>query len=154
MSNFNELYQQVILEHNKKPRNFTVLDCANCYAIGKNPLCGDQFAVYVNVADDGTIESIGFQGEGCAISKASASLMTTLVKGKNIKDAKQLKEQFQGMITGSLDIEKEPHNLGKLTLLSGVKQYPARAKCATLGWHALVAALDGQNETSTESEPA
>jgi nitrogen fixation NifU-like protein len=150
MSDYSELYQQVILEHNKKPRNYAVLEDANHYAVGKNPLCGDQFAVYAKVTDDGTIESIGFQGAGCAIAKASASLMTTQVKGKSKEEAHQLKEEFQKMVTGELDLACEEHHLGKLTLFSGVKEYPVRVKCATLAWHTLDAALSGQSETSTE----
>lgn len=151
MSDYSELYQQVILEHNKKPRNFKVLEGANRYALGKNPLCGDQFAVYLTLNPDGTIEDIGFQGEGCAIAKASASLMTTQVKGKTVADAHQLKEEFQKMVTGDLDVAHAEHHLGKLTLFSGVQEYPARVKCATLAWHTLDAALAGdQQEVTTE----
>ena len=146
-----DLYQQVILEHNQKPRNFKVLETANAYALGKNPLCGDQFAVYVSVSDDGTIEDIGFQGMGCAISKACASMMTTQVKGKTKIDALQLKDEFQKMLLGELDETTTPHHLGKLTMFSGVKQYPVRVKCATLAWHTLEAALEGKaSEISTE----
>jgi nitrogen fixation protein NifU and related proteins len=151
MSDYNELYQEVILEHNKKPRNFKVLDAANHYAVGKNPLCGDQFAVYLTMNDDGTIDDIGFQGTGCAIAKASASLMTTQVKGKSSQDALQLKDEFHKMVTGELDTTQEPHHLGKLTLFSGVQEYPARVKCATLAWHTLEAAMAGtQQEITTE----
>lgn len=150
MSDYSELYQQVILEHNKKPRNFKVLENANQYAVGKNPLCGDQFAVYLTMNDDGTIDDIGFQGEGCAIAKASASLMTTQVKGKSKAEAHQLKEEFQKMVTGELDTAHEDHHLGKLTLFSGVQEYPVRVKCATLAWHTLDAALAGTQEVTTE----
>jgi nitrogen fixation NifU-like protein len=151
MADYNELYQQVILEHNKKPRNFKVLEGANRYALGKNPLCGDQFAVYVHLNDDGTIDDIGFQGEGCAISKASASLMTTNVKGKKLDDARVLKEEFQKLLTGQLNEASDEHHLGRLTIFSGVREYPVRVKCATLAWHTLDAALSGaQQEISTE----
>lgn len=151
MTEYNELYQQVVLEHNKKPRNFTVLESANRYAVGKNPLCGDQFVIYAKVADDGTITDISFQGSGCAISKASASLMTVNVKGKTLKEAHQLKEEFQKMVTGQLDPRKEAHHLGKLTIFEGVKEYPVRVKCATLAWHALEAALsEAVQEITTE----
>ncbi len=150
MTDYNDLYQQVILEHNKKPRNFKVLEDANKYSLGKNPLCGDQFAMFLKVDENGVIQDIGFQGDGCAISKASASMMTSFVKGKNKEEAHQLKEEFQKMLTGELDVEREPHHLGRLTILSGVKDYPVRVKCATLAWHTLDAALSGEQEVSTE----
>lgn len=149
MSDYNELYQQIILEHNKKPRNFKVLESANAYSLGKNPLCGDQFAVYTKLDEQGNIEDIGFQGDGCAISKASASLMTNAVKGKNRDEALQMRDEFQKLLTGQLD-ENQPHHLGRLTILSGVREYPVRVKCATLAWHTLAAALEGQAETTTE----
>jgi nitrogen fixation protein NifU and related proteins len=152
VSDYNELYQQVILEHNKKPRNFTVLEDANAYALGKNPLCGDQFAVYVKLGEDGeTLESISFQGSGCAIAKASASLMTTFIKGKTKTDAMTLRDDFQQMVTGQMDAETEKTRLGRLSILSGVKDYPVRVKCATLAWHTMAAALQGQQDSvSTE----
>jgi nitrogen fixation NifU-like protein len=149
MSDYNELYQQVILEHNKKPRNFKVLESANAYSLGKNPLCGDQFAVYTQLNDAGVIEDIGFQGDGCAISKASASLMTNAVKGKTKAEAQQMIDEFQKLLTGQMSVD-EPNHLGRLTILSGVREYPVRVKCATLAWHTLAAALQGQTETSTE----
>jgi nitrogen fixation NifU-like protein len=149
MTDYNELYQQIILEHNKKPRNFKVLEGAKYYSLGKNPLCGDQFAMYLDVDDSGTITDIGFQGDGCAISKASASLMTNAVKGKKKDEALQMRDEFQQLLTGQFD-ESQPHHLGRLTILSGVKEYPARVKCATLAWHTLGAALQGEQETSTE----
>lgn len=152
MSDYSELYQQVILEHNKKPRNFTVLDDANRYALGKNPLCGDQYAVYVKVGEDGTIENIGFQGTGCAISKASASLMTSNVKGKTVDDARVMKDEFQKMVTGDLDTDTQPNHLGRLAIFSGVKTYPARVKCASLAWHALDAALSGATQEITTED--
>lgn len=150
MSEYNELYQQVILEHNKKPRNFAVLECANHYALGKNPLCGDQFAVYLDVDDNGTIQDISFQGNGCAIAKASASLMTMNVKGKSEAEAKVLKDEFQKMVTGQLDPKSQENHLGRLSIFEGVKEYPVRVKCATLAWHTLDAALSGAEEVTTE----
>lgn len=148
MSDYNELYQQVILEHNKKPRNFKVLEVTTAKkAFGKNPLCGDQFFVTVDVDDQGQILDIGFQGDGCAISKASASMMTTAVKGKTQAEAMQMREEFQKMLTDTLPTE---HHLGRLTILEGVKEFPVRVKCATLAWHALAAALEGQEEVTTE----
>lgn len=149
MSDYNELYQQIILEHNKKPRNFKVLESANAYSIGKNPLCGDQFALYAKLDEQGNIEDIGFQGDGCAISKASASLMTNAVKGKNREEALVMMDEFQKLLTGQLD-ESHPHHLGRLTILSGVREYPVRVKCATLAWHTLASALKGEVETTTE----
>ena len=149
MSDYNELYQQIILEHNKKPRNFKVLESANAYSLGKNPLCGDQFAIYTELDENGTIKDIGFQGDGCAISKASASLMTNAVKGKSKTEALQMKDEFQKLLTGEMSAD-EPNHLGRLTILSGVREYPVRVKCATLAWHSLAAALQGQSETSTE----
>jgi nitrogen fixation protein NifU and related proteins len=147
-----ELYQQVILEHNNKPRNFKVLETANYYAVGKNPLCGDELAVYLYINDQGFIEDVGFQGSGCAIAKASASLMTTQIKGKTLAEAQQLKHEFQAMVTDELDITTSTHHLGKLTLFEGVKQYPVRIKCATLAWHAMDAALLSKEEpVSTEA---
>lgn len=149
MSDYNELYQQVILEHNKKPRNFKVLESANAYSLGKNPLCGDQFALYAQLDEEGKITDIGFQGDGCAISKASASLMTNAVKGKSREEALEMKEEFQKLLTGQM-AEDATHHLGRLTILAGVREYPVRVKCATLAWHTLAAALQGQAETSTE----
>ncbi len=149
MSDYNELYQQIILEHNKKPRNFKVLESANAYSLGKNPLCGDQFALYAKLDEHDQIEDIGFQGDGCAISKASASLMTNAVKGKSRKEALEMMDEFQKLLTGQLD-DSQPHHLGRLTILSGVREYPVRVKCATLAWHTLAAALKGQEEASTE----
>lgn len=149
MSDYNELYQQVILEHNKKPRNFKILESANAYSLGKNPLCGDQYAIYTELDENGNIQDIGFQGDGCAISKASASLMTNAVKGKTREEALQMKDEFQKLLTGEMSADA-PNHLGRLTILSGVREYPVRVKCATLAWHTLAAALQGQTETSTE----
>ena len=144
-----QLYQQAVLDHSKNPRNFRILPDATRSAEGKNPLCGDQFAIAACVDGDGKITDIGFQGDGCAISKASASLMTHAVKGKTREEALQMRDEFQQLLTGELS-ENDPHHLGRLTILSGVKQYPIRVKCATLAWHTLGAALQGKEEVSTE----
>jgi len=142
-----ELYQEVILDHNRRPRNFRALD-AGQKAEGFNPLCGDRITVYLSV-DDGVIRDVAFQGSGCAISKASASLMTESVKGKTVAEAQALFERFQQMITARADAPVD--NLGKLTVLAGVRQFPVRVKCASLAWHTLRAAVDARNEVvSTE----
>jgi nitrogen fixation NifU-like protein len=150
MSQYNELYQQVILEHNKSPRNYGAIEGAQCVAYGKNPLCGDEYAVYVNTDTEGNISDIKFQGDGCAISKASASLMTTNVAGKSKATATEMKDAFQKMLLKELPATEAKAAIGKLTIFEGVKEYPARVKCATLCWHTLVAALDGQQEITTE----
>src|SRR5437867_7566599 len=140
MSDLRELYQEVILDHNKRPRNFQKLERANRAAEGYNPLCGDQITVYLCVEDD-VIRDVSFQGSGCAISKASASLMTTSVKGKTTADAEVLFEKIHKMLTGELGTKVDPHELGKLAVLSGVCEFPARVKCASLAWHTLHTAL-------------
>jgi nitrogen fixation NifU-like protein len=150
MSELSELYQQVILDHNKKPRNFHKLETANHRAEGFNPLCGDQLNVYVELEGD-NVKDVSFEGSGCAISKASASMMTQAVKGKSKEEAESLFEEFHRMVTGRLDAETEPNHLGRLTIFAGVREFPVRIKCATLSWHTLVAALHNQASTSTES---
>ncbi|MEA2176540.1 MAG: nitrogen fixation protein NifU [Blastocatellia bacterium] len=149
MSELSELYQQVILDHNKKPRNFRKLDAANRHAEGHNPLCGDQLTVYMQVEGD-VVQDISFEGSGCAISKASASMMTQSIKGKSKQEAEILFNEFHRMVTGELDQETEPHNLGRLTIFSGVREFPARVKCASLSWHTMHAALNNQEMVSTE----
>jgi nitrogen fixation protein NifU and related proteins len=149
MSELSELYQQVILDHNKKPRNFRKLDEANRTAEGYNPLCGDQLTVYM-LLDGEVVRDVSFEGQGCAISKAAASMMTQAVKGKTKQEAEVLFDEFHRMVTGQLDEEATPNHLGRLTIFSGVRDYPARVKCASLSWHTLHAALHGQEETSTE----
>jgi len=142
-----ELYQEVILDHNRRPRNFRAL-AGGRKAEGFNPLCGDRLIVYVRV-DDGVIADVGFQGSGCAISKASASLMTESVKGKTIAEADALFHRFQRMITSPPD--RSADQLGKLTVLAGVRQFPVRVKCASLAWHTLHAAMNARDElVSTE----
>ena len=149
MSDLRELYQEVILDHNKRPRNFRELDGADRHADGYNPLCGDKLAVYVNL-DDGVISDVSFLGSGCAISKASASLMTDAVKGKTLVEAQHLFEKFHRMVTGDEgDVDED--ELGKLAVLAGVRDYPTRIKCASLAWHTLRAACDDNHEpVSTE----
>ena len=149
MSELSELYQQVILDHNKKPRNFRKLDTANHSAEGFNPLCGDQLTVYLDLDDD-EVKEISFEGSGCAISKAAASMMTQAVKGKSKQDAEQLFNEFHRMVTGDLDIETNENHLGKLRIFAGVLEFPARVKCASLSWHTLHAALHGDDSITTE----
>lgn len=150
MSELSELYQQVILDHNKKPRNFRRLEDATSTAEGFNPLCGDQLTVYM-LMDEGRIKEISFEGSGCAISKAAASMMTQSVKGKTREEAEVLFQEFHRMVTGELDIEQTPNHLGNLKIFAGVRDFPARVKCASLSWHTLHAALEGQAATTTES---
>jgi nitrogen fixation protein NifU and related proteins len=141
MSELSDLYQEVILDHNRKPRNFRVIDAATASQQGYNPLCGDRLTLYLNV-ENGIITDVAFQGSGCAISKASASLMTEAVKGKTVDQARALFEQFHHMITsppGSVLPE-----MGKLAVLSGIRDFPTRVKCAGLAWHTLKAAVSGQ----------
>src|ERR1043165_6424099 len=150
MSELSELYQQVILDHNKKPRNFHKLEAANRTAEGYNPLCGDQRTVYMQL-EDGVVKDVSFEGSGCAISKAAASMMTQSVKGKTKEEALTLFNEFHGMVTGTLDEEATPnHHLGRLTIFAGVRDYPARVKCASLSWHTMHAALTGEGTVSTE----
>ena len=150
MSELSELYQQVILDHNKKPRNFHRLENANRSAEGHNPLCGDQLSVYLHVEDD-QVKEVSFEGSGCAISKASASMMTQAVKGKTKQEAETLFNEFHRMATGDLDEENEPNHLGKLKIFAGVRDFPARVKCATLSWHTMHAALEGEESATTEA---
>jgi nitrogen fixation NifU-like protein len=142
MDDLRELYQETILGHNKKPRNFRVLADANREADGRNPLCGDEFTLYARVSGDGLVEEVTFQGTGCAISKASASLMTEFVKGKNLEEVYEDFDRFHQLVTSSPSAPPETDGLGKLAVFAGVREYPMRVKCATLAWHALRAALD------------
>jgi nitrogen fixation NifU-like protein len=147
MPDLDELYHQVILDHNEMPRNFGKLEGANRTAEGYNPVCGDHISVSLQMEDD-VIRNIRFQGSGCAISKASASIMTASVKGKTRAEAGVLFERFHEMVTGELDTHFDPHALGKLVVFAGVREFPARVKCATLAWHTLRAALDGNRGTA------
>jgi nitrogen fixation NifU-like protein len=151
MSRSNELYQQVILDHNKNPRNYRAPADATNSCEGHNPLCGDHITVYLKVGADGTIADAAFQGNGCAISKASASMMTAFLKGKTAAEAREAFGEFHGMVTGEFDPEKQAHHLGKLTLFQGVKEYSSRIKCASLAWHAMMGALEKQASATTEA---
>lgn len=150
MADLRDLYQEVILEHSKAPRNFKKLANANHHAEGFNPLCGDRFTVYLDLEGD-RVRDIAFEGSGCAISKASASMMTQIVKGKTLAEAEELFENFHKFVTTQNHSEDDSAELGKLAVFSGVAEFPARVKCATLAWHTLQAALDGKQESvSTE----
>jgi nitrogen fixation NifU-like protein len=145
-----ELYQQVILDHNRKPRNFRAVPDANRTAEGVNPLCGDQIRLTLQV-EDGVIRDVGFQGSGCAISRAAASMMTAGVKGRTEAEAEDLFGRFHAFLTGDTDDPGVASALGKLAVFAGVREFPSRIKCATLPWHTLHAALGGQPEpVSTE----
>jgi nitrogen fixation NifU-like protein len=148
MSDLRELYQQVIIDHSRKPRNYKELEHPSHSAAGYNPLCGDQITVYLVVEGD-RVTDISFKGSGCAISKASASLMTTAVKGKTVSEAEELFARFREMVTSAYDAEVDEATLGKLTVLSGVREFPVRVKCATLAWHTLHSALQGKGEPVT-----
>jgi nitrogen fixation NifU-like protein len=151
LSDLRDLYQQVILDHNRRPRNFRPIEGANRHAEGYNPLCGDRLSLYLKV-EDGVIEDASFQGSGCAISKASASMMTDSVKGKTLSEARDMFEQFHLMVTGAA-APAHPERLGKLAVFEGVRNYPARVKCASLAWHALRSAVDAKDEiVSTETD--
>ena len=140
MADLSQLYQSVILDHNKNPRNFRQMADADRSAEGYNPLCGDRLKIWLRLKDD-VIEDVSFEGAGCAISKASASIMTTAVKGKRLAEVHSMFDLFQRMVTGKLDPEAEAKALGKLAVFSGVSQFPTRVKCASLSWHALRNAL-------------
>jgi nitrogen fixation NifU-like protein len=148
MDDLRELYQEVILDHNKKPRNFRVLPNASHEADGHNPLCGDELTLYARVNSDEIVEEVTFQGSGCAISKASASLMTDFVKGKPISEVRSDFDHFHELLTSPPNTPAETEGLGKLAVFSGVREYPMRVKCATLAWHALRAALDDEGRTA------
>ena len=147
--NLKELYQEIILEHGKNPRNLGKTENFNKDAKGNNPLCGDNVHVYLKLNDQRKVEDISFEGKGCAISMASASIMTDLIKGKSDNEAKEIIEDFLGMIKENPDLKNnilDKDDKTKLMCLSGVKQYPMRVKCATLSWHTLVSAFDDRNE--------
>lgn len=150
MADLSELYQSIILDHNRAPRNFRRIDPADRFAEGYNPLCGDQLRVWVKLDGD-RISDVSFEGSGCAISKASASLMTTVVRDKTIAEAQHIFEEFQRMVTGQgepgVDLPR------KLVVFAGVRAFPARVKCASLSWHALKSALDGHNDAQVSNDP-
>ena len=149
-----ELYQEVILDHGKNPRNFRDVEDATCHARGNNPLCGDQLVVYLKIGEGDVIEDVSFVGNGCAISVASASMMTELVKGKTIAQTEHLFERFHAMCTGDEDHSDDgtlaDDDMDRLSVLSGVRAFPVRVKCATLAWHTMNAAIHGQDESTTE----
>lgn len=151
MADSRQLYQEVILDHNRKPRNWGALADATHKSEGLNPLCGDHIHLSLKVSGD-NIEAIQFEGESCAICKASASMMTSAVKGKPQRDAEQLVQEFRDMATGKLDIATAPHHLGRLTVFAGMRDLPTRVKCAILPWHTLHAALNAQAVASTEAD--
>ena len=147
MPGLNDLYREILLEHNSKPHNFRKMEEATQSAEGFNPLCGDMITVFLSVSD-GVINDVSFQGSGCAISRASASMMTQSVKGKTTREAEETFEAFRSMMT-NLDAELDYDILGDLESLSGVIEFPTRIKCAVLAWHTLRAAMDGQSEAIT-----
>ncbi len=152
MSYDNELYQQVILDHNRNPRNFREIKSATHSCHGVNPLCGDDMTVYLDVdSEKGVIQDISFVGTGCAISKASSSLMTAFLKGKSLEESRVIFNEFHKMVLGEFDPEKQENHLGKLKLFLGIREYPSRTKCASLAWHTMIGALDRKTEgVSTE----
>jgi len=147
MSDLTDLYQEIILDHNKRPRNFRELPECTCEAEGLNPLCGDEVKVFVRM-EDGKLSDVAFQGQGCAISRASASMMTGKTKGRSEAEARGMAAQVREMLVG--EEAETPQELGDLAALSGVRKFPARIKCAMLPWHTLEAALDGQRSVTTE----
>jgi nitrogen fixation protein NifU and related proteins len=147
MSDLTDLYQEVILDHNRRPRNFRTIESPSHHAEGYNPLCGDRLNLYVQVSGE-TITDVAFEGSGCAISKASASLMTDALKGKSVAEAHSLFERFHRVVTTPPDQPVE--DLGKLSVLAGVREFPVRVKCASLAWHTLKAALEREQIASTE----
>jgi nitrogen fixation NifU-like protein len=152
MSELRELYQQVILDHNRHPHNFGPLETANRHQEGFNPLCGDHLHVYLLLNDDGVIEDIHFDGSGCAISKASASLMTQLLKGRTADEARSRFDSFHEMVTAHLDTPVDLETAGKLAVFAGVREFPMRVKCATLAWHTMKAALEGAAHVPVTTE--
>jgi nitrogen fixation NifU-like protein len=151
MSDLRDLYQEVILDHQRRPRNFGPMDSPTGRADGHNPLCGDQVTVYVKIAGD-RIDDVSFEGSGCAISRASASIMTDAVKGQSVAEWTALFDAFQALVTGAAPVGAP--DLGKLEVFGGVRDYPSRVKCATLAWHALQAAIRQQGPTVTTETAA
>jgi nitrogen fixation NifU-like protein len=149
MSELSDLYQEVILDHNRRPRNFRAIDAPSSKQEGYNPLCGDRLTLYLSV-EDGVIRDVSFQGSGCAISKASASIMTETLKGKTVGEARELFDRFHAMITSDPGVPAD--DMGKLSALAGVREFPTRVKCASLAWHTMKAAVahDAAGPVSTE----
>lgn len=150
MSAIDELYQEMIIDHNRSPKNFRAIDDATHQAEGFNPICGDHYHIYLVLDDDGRIQDLAFEGKGCAISKASASMMTQALKGKTEEEARTIIREFQGLATGKLKPDSDSHALGKLSVFSGIWKFPARVKCAVLAWHTTQSALDHVKVVSTE----
>lgn len=149
MADQRALYEKVILDHNKSPRNYGEMENPDHKAEGYNALCGDQFTIYIKISDDDIIDDIKFEGVGCAISKSSASVMTSMLKGKTQAEARDLFTDFTKMITSEINTPLDDEKLGKLMVFSGVRQYPVRVKCATLAWHTLISALEDAQDTVT-----
>ena len=149
MSELTDLYQEVILDHNRRPHNFRVIDGATAKQEGYNPLCGDRLTLYLTLEGD-VIKAAAFQGQGCAISKASASLMTDAIKGKTVVEARDLFEHFHAMITSDTDTLQE--DMGKLSVLAGVREFPTRIKCASLAWHTMKAAVAHETDAPVSTE--
>ena len=150
MTELRDLYQELILDHGRNPRNSGRIDAADHCADGRNPLCGDQIRVYVR-RDGDCLEELRFEGSGCAISIASASLMSQAVRGRSIDETRRLFEAFQRLVTGKTDVEEASEDLGKLRVFEGIREFPVRVKCATLAWHTLQSALsDGDQPVTTE----
>ncbi len=151
MEDLRDLYQEVILDHNRKPRNFGPMADATSRSEGFNPLCGDRLTLYLKINNAGEIEDVRFEGSGCAISRASASMMTTSVKGKKVEEVRNMFDEFHRMLSRQAGSAFDASSLGKLAVFQGVCEYPARVKCATLAWHTLKSGLEGENQpASTE----
>lgn len=148
MTEISQLYQDMILDHNKNPRNFGALKPYTHFAEGYNPLCGDHLNVYAVVEGD-VVKDIHFDGSGCAISKSSASIMTQLTKGKSISQVKEIFNSFQQLITAPMEEEADLESLGKLAVFAGVKEFPSRIKCASLAWHTMLSALEKKEQTAS-----
>jgi nitrogen fixation NifU-like protein len=148
MSDLRDLYQEIILDHSRRPRHFETLDAPCCSADGHNPLCGDTLRVFLRTAGDRIVEA-SFQGAGCAISMASASMMTDAIRGATVAEVEAKQRAFHDLVTGKLDLEAAEPTLGKLAVFAGVSRFPVRVKCATLAWHTLRAALDGREAPAT-----
>jgi nitrogen fixation protein NifU and related proteins len=153
MSDLRELYQEVILDHNKRPRNFRMIESPTRVAKGHNPLCGDRLTLYLSIDGD-RIADIAFEGSGCAISKASASLMTEAVKGKTVAEAEALFERFHDLVTSPPDEPVTTNGLGKLAVFAGVREFPVRVKCASLAWHTMKNAVEDRSEVAKTEEGA
>ncbi len=145
---FRELYQEIIMDHNRHPRNFRKMDDATHVLDGRNPVCGDHYKIYLKV-EDNNVEDVSFEGDGCAISKASASVMTQVIKGKTVEEAKHLFDIFHEIVTGQKNIEDFDEDVHKIAAFAGVSEFPVRVKCATLSWHTMNIALDQDSKEAT-----